>query len=53
MTDLVYGSGSGPMGDIGSAGPMWVGHCLGHHPNTLKPEGMGEEEEICFGQQPY
>ena len=52
IRNLVHGSGSGPMGNYGSAGPMKIGPCLAHHPNTLKPGGVSEEEESCFGQQP-
>ena len=44
----VLGSEWGPMVDHGSTGPIRSGPRLAHHPNTLKPRGMSEEEEIFF-----
>ena len=37
-----------PMVNHGTTGSIRSGPRLAHHPNTLKPGGMSEEEEIFF-----
>ena len=36
INDQDHGSETGPMGDLGSLGPMWIGPSLTHHPLNQK-----------------